>query len=839
MRVPTKVSTSIPYPVQLGAPAAAPAIVQGAGFFDEIDKLSSQLKENQQKKQVFDLNAAYTHEVGAMDQDFQERKDTSQPGAAGFALQTVTDYTARHQALLQGLEATKKYTSNQLQQLSTQLEEKRNSFIVPALQWEKASMGSQTSIDIKNQVTDLGQQAAFNPDNINGIREGVRHLYDIAPGLDSIQKAAEMERSLDSVSLAAAAGYGTLHPAETIKAYTGIDPREPRIAVPATGGMVTATGNAGTVANTLRSAGRSEAVIAGFLGNLQQESGNNPQGGLGDGGTRAGIVQWDPTRQANFKSVVGVDVAHANAVDQAKFINWELDNPEKAGMTTDQRDQILAAKSPEEAATLIDKFYERSAGTDTAKRVEYAKGFYTDTPATSAPAVQKDVSPLPTNGKTGISALDNINAEQRFHVLAMAREEFRRKDTQDKTDVEVRHQNSIAQADAGVAVTNPPSMQDYIRAYGPNIGPQKAEELEAQKRLGTFKKGMNTLPDSQIATQVAALKPSNPDTFAVDSKAYTEAQQAASQIISARQTDAAGYVIGQYPGVKEAWAGAHDANGRQAAYTAMNTAYNNLNTPAVNRKPMTTEQASQMKIQFETMPDAQKLATIRSWQNEMGPLFPQGMRQLSDSGLGVETYLADTMKTTPSYGGTAVRVLQGLRIMKENPALMPDEKTFKSVFTSAINPQTQVKIAPADMDAVMKSAMALYVADGGQPGAPPDASYLRQALGGDKNNSDTGWMNGGLGFQTILPAGVTGSSFTHWKDGLTGNDLLYLGGGDYPRYGSGTYAPAAAIVNNGVFVKRAPDRYEIHMMPDGGTLRNKDGSPYIMVITPDQVRRHF
>jgi hypothetical protein len=100
-------------------------------------------------------------------------------------------------------------------------------------------------------------------------------------------------------------------------------------------------------------------------------------------------------------------------------------------------------------------------------------------------------------------------------------------------------------------------------------------------------------------------------------------------------------------------------------------------------------------------------------------------------------------------------------------------------------------------------------------------------------------MNGGLGYQTILPAGVTGSTFTHWKNGLTGNDLLHLGGGDYPRYGSGTYAPAAAIVNNGVFVKRAPDRYEIHMMPDGGTLRKKDGSPYIMVITPDQVRKHF
>lgn len=824
MRVPTKVSTSIPYPVQLGAPAAAPAIVQGAGFFDEIDKLSSQLKENQQKKQVFDLNAAYTHEVGAMDQDFQERKDTTLPGqGSGFALQTATDYTARHKALVDGLVATKKYTPNQLAQLSTQLEEKRNSLIVPALQWEKAVTGVDTQIGIKNQVDDLGRQVAMNPNNVEGILHGVDELYRLAPGLTAPERTQGAERDKDAISLAAGAGYATLNPADTIKALTGVDPRHPA-AVTSSGTTPITTEALTPLFVTQESGGKYTAVNpdTGAMGKYQIMP------GTGEALAKNAGMPWVP-------ELMTKDSPEAEAYQ------------DKIGQAA-VADTVKAGKG--DPAATFSYYYSGSptaykdakGNPKTAKYVQDMMGRLGVVPAVAndtAAVTSQETTLLPANGKTGIPALDNINAEQRFHVLAMAREEFRRKDTQDKTDVEVRHQNSIAQADAGVAVTNPPSMQDYIRTYGPNIGPQKAEELEAQKRLGTFKKGMNTLPDSQIATQVAALKPSNPDTFAVDSKAYTEAQQAASQIISARQTDAAGYVIGQYPGVKEAWAGAHDANGRQAAYTAMNTAYNNLNTPAVNRKPMTTEQASQMKIQFETMPDAQKLATIRSWQNEMGPLFPQGMRQLSDSGLGVETYLADTMKTTPSYGGTAVRVLQGLRIMKENPALQPDEKTFKSVFTSSINPQTQVKIAPADMDAVMKSAMALYVADGGQPGAPPSVGYLRQALGGDKNNSDTGWMNGGLGFQTILPAGVTGSLFTHWKDGLTGNDLLHLGGGDYPRYGSGTYAPAAAIVNNGVFVKRAPDRYEIHMMPDGGTLRNKDGSPYIMVITPDQVRKHF
>lgn len=828
MRVPTKVSTSTPYPVQLGAPAAAPAVVQGAGFFAEIDDLSKQLHENYQKKQAFDLNAAYTHEVGAMDQDFQERKDTVQPGqGSGFALQTATDYTARHQALIQGLAATKKYTPKQLAQLSTQLEEKRNSFIVPALQWEKAVTGVDTLTGLKNQMDDLGRQAAMNPNNVEGILHGVDEAYRLAPGLTALERVQGAERDKDAISLAAGAGYATLNPADTIKLLTGTDPRHPTAATSSGGASVTAQ------------------VLTPLF--VAQESGGKYTAVNPDTGAMGKYQVMPATGEALAKKAGVTWIPELMTKDSPEAKAYQ----DKIGAAAIA--DSIAAGGGDPAATFSHYYsgsttaYKDAKGNPkTAKYVQDMMGRLEAVPAAAndaAAVTPQETTSLPANGKTGIPALDNIDAEQRFHILAMAREEFRRRDTQDKTDVEVKHQNSLAQADAGVAVTNPPSHEDYIRAWGPNIGPQKEEELNAQKRLGTFKKGMNTLTDAQIAAQVAALKPSNPETFAVDSKAYAEAQQAASQIISARQTDAAGYVIGQYPGVKEAWAGAHDANGRQAAYTAMNTAYNNLGTPAVDRKPMTKEQASNMKVQFETMPDTQKLATIRSWQNEMGPLFPQGMRQLSDSGLGVETYLADMMKTTPSYGGTAVRVLQGLRIMKENPALMPDERAFNSVFTSSINPQTQVKIAPADMDAVKKAAMALYVADGGAPGHQTNqntlAPYLRQALGGDKNNSDTGWMNGGLGFQTILPAGVTGSLFSHWKDGLTGNDLLHLGGGDYPRYGSGTYAPAAAIVNNGVFVKRAPDRYEIHMMPDGGTLRNKDGSPYIMVVTPDQVRKHF
>lgn len=862
MRVPTKITPNNQYPTQLAAPAAAPAVVQGAAFFQEIDKLSGELKQHQQQQQAFDLNAAFTHEVGAMDQDFQERKDTSQPNVYGFALQTATDYTARHQALLDGLRATKKYTDAQLTQLATQLEEKRNSFIVPALQWEKASVGVHTTLGVANQVQDLTQQAAMHPENVGAIRDGVQHLYEIAPGLSGPEKEQGIARDLEAVSLAAGTGYATLHAGETIHALTGVDPAAPAAA---------------TAPGSISSLSSPDAAVAGKI--IGAESGGNPNArNPGKGQTAAGLGQFiNKTWLATYKAHVGAGgltdaqiIAKKNdpvlgrqmtefaVADERAYLKQQgLPDTDTniylahfLGATPNVVKFLKADPSASAASVLPAEFInanqrvlkDKTVGQVTAWAAQHMGGTVT---AATTEVTPQAASTLPTDGKTGVPALDNLNATQRFHVLSVARQEYTRTETQVKAAMEVRHENATAAAQAGQPTPGAPTLQEYTQTYGAVIGPQKYAELQASRSIGTFTTGMKSMNDAQIAAQVAALKPKPGDpSFAVNQKAYEAAVQAAQQTISARQSDPAGYVTSQYPGVHEAWTRATDSPGRQQAYTAMNNAYDKLGVPVVNRNPLTSDQAANMKKQFDTMTDAQKLGTIQSWQKEMGPLFPQGMRQLSDSGLGVETYLANVLRTTPSYGGTAVRVLQGLRILKENPALHLDEKLIRQQFSAELNGQTQVKLAPADTNAVQNSVMALMAAEGIDPNHMPGdiTPYIREALGGSRNDPHTGYFSEGrrgVPYQTILPPGVTENQFVNWKNGLTGNDLLHLGGGDYPRYSSGTYAPAAAIVNNGTLVRRAPDRYEVHMSPDGGTLRNKDGSPYILVITPQQVRGHY
>ena len=141
----------------------------------------------------------------------------------------------------------------------------------------------------------------------------------------------------------------------------------------AVGGQISMGAPQVAVANTLRQSGLSDAVVAGFMGNFHVEGGYT--GAQGDGGTAGGIAQWRNERRANFQKIIGVDPTKASPEQQAKFVAWELNNPKSAGMTQAQADAIKNAKTPQQAAELIDKFYERSDGAARGSRIAAAGGF--------------------------------------------------------------------------------------------------------------------------------------------------------------------------------------------------------------------------------------------------------------------------------------------------------------------------------------------------------------------------------------------------------------------------------------------------------------------------------
>jgi hypothetical protein len=134
-----------------------------------------------------------------------------------------------------------------------------------------------------------------------------------------------------------------------------------------------------TVASTLSGGGLSPQVVAGFLGNFEVEAGWN--GAQGDGGTAGGIAQWRKERREAFIKRNGMDPTKAPMDVQAKHVLWELSTPEgrkAAGITDAQAQAILNAKTPQEAATLIDAHYERSDGKHRNQRILAAANFMTN-----------------------------------------------------------------------------------------------------------------------------------------------------------------------------------------------------------------------------------------------------------------------------------------------------------------------------------------------------------------------------------------------------------------------------------------------------------------------------
>ena len=138
--------------------------------------------------------------------------------------------------------------------------------------------------------------------------------------------------------------------------------------------------------------GWSPAQAAGIVGNLQAESALNPQAFNGAGGGRgaAGIAQWRGSRQADFQEFAGVPLSQSTYQQQLDFVNYELtQGKEKAAGA-----RLKATTTAADAATVVDKYYERSEGTDLQKRINNANALTGAGPAAPNTQAPTDVAGL-------------------------------------------------------------------------------------------------------------------------------------------------------------------------------------------------------------------------------------------------------------------------------------------------------------------------------------------------------------------------------------------------------------------------------------------------------------
>ena len=213
---------------------------------------------------------------------------------------------------------------------------------------------------------------AIQPLQIEAYNPNAPSAMDFAPLMQlgqQLQQKRQQEQLQQGMSLAAlgqgASGAAPLSGGATAVPYTA--PGRSGY-----GGGAAAGGTLGTGGSNVQSwydfarkpleaggLGLTHEQAAGKVANLQAESGQNikPWGVTGDNGTAFGAAQWRGDRFSGLQKYAaerGLDYRSTEA--QQGFMRHEYLGPERKAYSA-----LTSAQTPQQAATAINRFYERSA----------------------------------------------------------------------------------------------------------------------------------------------------------------------------------------------------------------------------------------------------------------------------------------------------------------------------------------------------------------------------------------------------------------------------------------------------------------------------------------------
>jgi murein DD-endopeptidase MepM/ murein hydrolase activator NlpD len=135
-------------------------------------------------------------------------------------------------------------------------------------------------------------------------------------------------------------------------------------AAPGSSGL---SGNENEAVQFFISKGWTKPQAAGIVGNLIQESNLNPAA-HNKRENAQGIAQWRLGRIKRFEKDYGKSILSSSFREQLEYVNWELNNTER-----DAGQALRKTTTPAQAAFVVDKFYERSAGTERTVRIQNAE----------------------------------------------------------------------------------------------------------------------------------------------------------------------------------------------------------------------------------------------------------------------------------------------------------------------------------------------------------------------------------------------------------------------------------------------------------------------------------
>lgn len=130
---------------------------------------------------------------------------------------------------------------------------------------------------------------------------------------------------------------------------------------------------------TIKSWGWSDNVAAGIIGNMMTEAGGGTLGGLKNWDIESdsgyGLIQWGGGRLKDIKNKYG---SKPTILQQLEFMKDELtgNNNVRQQVSPQQLYNLLNAESPEKAAEIFARYYERCHQNYVYKRLPYSRNAY-------------------------------------------------------------------------------------------------------------------------------------------------------------------------------------------------------------------------------------------------------------------------------------------------------------------------------------------------------------------------------------------------------------------------------------------------------------------------------
>lgn len=454
---------------------------------------------------------------------------------------------------------------------------------------------------------------------------------------------------------------------------------------------------------------------------------------------------------------------------------------------------------------------------------------------------------LGIQAETGNPVIDRLSGPERLQMLGWAREQMNRTEVNMKGSLDVAIANAVASVGDPRGYQGPTiTLEQAVSVYGPLEGPQKFAQYEQALETNKVVQAITTLPADQIAARVESLRPDpGSPTYAVENQMYEAAVRAQATVLAQRKEDPAAYVFSSFPDIANGLAQAQTTVERKNAFSQMDRAYEQLGVPQNERVGLSKELLEQLGHQYVTASAQGKTEIIENLMDEMGPTMAgTTLGSIKGNPVADDVRLYAMIAATANSRSLFMDVLRGKEAIAQDPARKPTQDVVNASYRNGIG--TAINNLGPDMSrTVNAAAAALYVQrggsvvrEGGTQGLPDTELYLqalRDVLGGSASNKDSGIVDmsdsSNVTDQTILPNGVTGRQFRAWQDGLTMPRLQRINPlHDVPRDRNMRPLSIQNIVDEGVFVMRAPGIYGIKLTSDGGWVLDKTGQRYTVQL---------